>query len=490
MGDNKSMYGDIIPSGDALWNIGSPAKRIAKIYVRDLIVESLGGSSGGGAGAVPSTRRIDTSGGLLGGGDLSQDRTHTIDTSYAFTWTGLHTFNGGVDVGSTLSIKSGNDLRIYNVDNSHYMRYVIGSDNIQYLYDDTDEIYRTWYDDVGQLGVFRINGAIMFRDGSTLSSAVGLGETGDHTHDSDDIAGLQSPNAGDIVAMILSLPRLRAFWPFSSIDAMNYPVDLSGQLRYLENINNVDFGYYKGIPYAKFGYNPNTNFYLRRGHEEGLSLDGALTIGGLFYFTDVTNNQTLVEKLNNYGIYLTDGKIKLKVAIPGLEYFEVTHPTGVELNTWYMIVGRFVPGLGLDIFLWDVKETYAKPIVTLNKSDYDLFVGTNAFLETPTRGYTAMMFLCAEALPDTLIARLSEVMKNVVDSTEPTGAELSANISQLSMEVLVNIDENAFVSQQIVEVLVHGNVAMFSQQVAEALTAGNPVVTVGQQVAEVLEVGP
>ena len=49
-------------------------------------------------GNVLSTRQIITTNGVTGGGDLSANRTLSLDTTYAVTWTALQSFNAGITV--------------------------------------------------------------------------------------------------------------------------------------------------------------------------------------------------------------------------------------------------------------------------------------------------------------------------------------------------------------------------------------------------------
>jgi len=226
------------------------------------------------------------------------------------------------------------------------------------------------------------------------------------------------PNASMVHAGLhMQLPQLRGYWPFSSVDERGDLTDMSGQGRVLHNTNTVAFGVYNLFPYAD--YVPANSEYFTRLDEEGTSITGALTIGGWFWLDTLASgaNQVLIGKFNTVGnmrayqLYMVDASNRFAFIISGdgAATTAVTHVPVAVISTWYHIVGRFVPGAELSIFV-DGVETLEWALIPA--AIYDSTAAFTIGARDPgieyLDGRSAQCFLCADDLDDVIIKTIFE----------------------------------------------------------------------------------
>lgn len=221
----------------------------------------------------------------------------------------------------------------------------------------------------------------------------------------------------------LQLPRLRGYWPFSSVNESGNVYDLSAQGRVLTNHNNVPFAKYNLFPYADF--TPGSNHYFSRADEPGLDITGAITFGGWFWLDTLAsgNNQTLISKWDTTGgideraymIYLDDATNTFRISISLLgtaaTIKNVAHIATVAISTWYHVVGRLTPGTDESIFVDGVKVSSAVGVpATIFNSTANYEIGAGAAANR-LDGRACQCFLCADDLDDVIIRRLYELTR-------------------------------------------------------------------------------
>ena len=221
------------------------------------------------------------------------------------------------------------------------------------------------------------------------------------------------PNASLVhTGLHMQLPQLRGYWPMSSVDENGAVYDMSGQGRMLTNTNTVAFGTYNLLPYSD--YTPASTHYLNRLDEPGLDITGALTMGGWFSLDTVASgaNQVLMGKYNTVGnqrayqLYLVDASDQFVfiVSSNGAATTTVTNVPVAVISTWYHIVGRYVPGAELSIFVDGVEtlNVAAIPAAIFN-STAKFTIGARDPGTEYLDGKSAQCFLCADDLDDVVI---------------------------------------------------------------------------------------
>jgi hypothetical protein len=173
--------------------------------------------------------------------------------------------------------------------------------------------------------------------------------------------GLLDPSplyySGDLISPFLALPKLRAFWPFSSLSAGDHPMDISGQDRHLTNNGSTAFAVHNNlVPYADLD---GTDDYFSRADETGLDITGALTLVTICWFDAFPSTATeLIGKygsgvIRSYGVLAGGGSATASMIVttdgtPATNVL-VSSPT-LSTDLWHTIVGRYTPSSELAIF--------------------------------------------------------------------------------------------------------------------------------------------
>ena len=220
---------------------------------------------------------------------------------------------------------------------------------------------------------------------------------------------------GNVISNHLLLRHLRGYWPFTSVDENGDVYDLSGQGRVLTNNNAVPFASAGLMTYADF--TPGSNHYFSRADEAGLSITGALTVGGWFWLDTLASgaDQGLIGKYDTAG---NDRSYQLRfldatnlfifvVSVDGTATTIVTFPTSPVINTWYHVVGRYTPSTTIDIYVNGVKATNAVAIPAALDDNVSAFeIGAMSAGGARLDGRASHCFLCADDLEDYFIKAL------------------------------------------------------------------------------------
>jgi len=224
---------------------------------------------------------------------------------------------------------------------------------------------------------------------------------------------------GNVLSNHLLLRHLRGYWPMTSVDENGDVYDLSGQGRVLNNNNAVPFVSAGLMTYADL--TAATPHYFNRVDEAGLDILGGLTLGGWFWLDTLATGQSqgLISKWDTSGganqraflLYLDDATNTLRFFISSLgtaaSSVSVTSTATIAINSWYYVVGRFVPGTEISIFVNGVETVVAAAIpAALFNSSADLEVGSYNIATNPMDGRASHCFLCADDLEDYFIKAL------------------------------------------------------------------------------------
>lgn len=231
----------------------------------------------------------------------------------------------------------------------------------------------------------------------------------------------------DAIGPFLALPGLVGFWPMSSVQRSTGNVyDLSGQARTLTYNGNPTFNYTsKGMPYIALD---GVGDYLSRTDETDLDVLGTetifaaatrgLTMGGWFYSTGANPIEYVMAKWlttgnqMSYRINRAGGKWFGSITTDGSTIKAVTGGDSTA-NQWYGLIMRFVPSTTLDLWCNGTKYTQAVGIpASIFNSTAQLLIGRDEGGTYPLfTGRSTLNFLCASALPDSLIGSLFEQMR-------------------------------------------------------------------------------
>lgn len=227
---------------------------------------------------------------------------------------------------------------------------------------------------------------------------------------------------GEAIGLHQGLPGLIGFWPMSSIQrSSGNAYDLSGQGRTLTYNGNPTYNIYNDlVPYIDLD---GTGDYLSRANETDLRVLGTetiyasaargLTMGGWFWFDNLGGVARGLMSKNlgstNQRSYLlltnADNNIWAQVSVDGI--VGTIFDTGITPSTgqWYNIIFRFVPSTSMDIYINGTKYTYTTSIpASIFNSTANFEIGSYNGGTNNLDGRASLCFLCANALPDSLIA--------------------------------------------------------------------------------------
>lgn len=219
---------------------------------------------------------------------------------------------------------------------------------------------------------------------------------------------------GSVFGRHLALPNLRGFWPMSSADNTGAMYDMSEQGRTLTWVAPVATGIYNNrVPYSEFNATSN----LFRADEAGLSVTGSFTIGGWFWVdTSVAASMYFIAKFGTGTPQrsfllqlLAGGAIRGVVNSSGASAQNVICDTTATIlpNTWNHVVMNFTPSTSVIIWVNGVAQTFTTTIpASLFDSTANFRIGANDDAGFVLDGRATLCFLCAAALPDTLLQEL------------------------------------------------------------------------------------
>lgn len=218
---------------------------------------------------------------------------------------------------------------------------------------------------------------------------------------------------GNCTSMYQMLPKLRAYWSFSSVSETGYVYDFSTQGRSIYPGTAPAYGTSGLLTYADF----TSPQYLTRADEAGLSITSDLTIGTWVYFdAESTNNFVGImgkwfKNDYSYLLYKTDdNRLRFIIYGGGTTLYVDDLASNYSAGQWFYVVGRYTPSGEIALCvngMW-YKKTVGVP-ASLNDSTQPLDVarysdntGTERYLD----GKLSNMFICAFSVPDVIINAL------------------------------------------------------------------------------------
>lgn len=193
------------------------------------------------------------------------------------------------------------------------------------------------------------------------------------------------PTLGAAVSEFLTLPELRGFWPFSSVNESGNAADLAAQGRTLTNNGSITRSVLScGLPYS----NLSGSNYWSRADEAGMDITGSLSLAGWFRPTSLAAQRDCISKWNGTGnqrsyalSILSTGAMQVAVSSDGAAAIVKAGTAGdMVINTWYFLGLRYTPSTELAGFtdLTKYTNTTSIPASTFNSTAAFIIGGLNA----------------------------------------------------------------------------------------------------------------
>lgn len=221
----------------------------------------------------------------------------------------------------------------------------------------------------------------------------------------------------------LGLPGLVGFWPMSSVQrSTGNAYDLSGQGRTLTYNGNPTYNIYNNLaPYIDLD---GTGDYLSRADETDLDILGTetiyasgvrgLTMGGWFYPNSVSGTKAFLGKSGGGGndSYLLYGNDTATVFVieSTVTSQSLTFSSILTAGAWHFITGKFIASDSMYIFVNNKNTSTTTALTAIRNSTAQFQIGARNLggSELYLPGRASLCFLCANALPDSLIQYLFE----------------------------------------------------------------------------------
>jgi len=236
------------------------------------------------------------------------------------------------------------------------------------------------------------------------------------------------------IALFQSLPGLRGFWPMSAIDSSGNAIDQSGHGHTLTYNGNPTYNQDGLAPYIDLD---GTGDYLSRADESDLDIDGTesyivsglngLTMGGWFY-PDAGGIQILMSKTGggsnaSYSMFIgSSTSLTARVSNNGTTLVDQSASLSSSiLSKWNLFVIRYDPSAELLMRVMNADEdtsgslTSGVPASLFNSSAPFNIGNRNSSTSFLYNGRASLCFLCAAALPDSIISTLFNVSRGVFE---------------------------------------------------------------------------
>lgn len=242
------------------------------------------------------------------------------------------------------------------------------------------------------------------------------------------VTAVQAIGSTDPYVGLTLLPGLREFWPLSNVQAGGSFVVGAWANQLL--VTSAPVYSYDTVACLEFDgtddyiYSPDSSFYDITGTETYIAtgLQG-LTLGGWFKFDAASgSNETPMAKWDepSYKSYriIKDSSANLyaQVSANGSTNIGVTGPTATT-GAWTLLILRYTPSTALDIFVNNIKTSQTSSIpASLYNGTAPFSIGCGFNTSTATYhfdGKAALCFLCAAALPDSLIDKVYQTTRSL-----------------------------------------------------------------------------
>lgn len=222
--------------------------------------------------------------------------------------------------------------------------------------------------------------------------------------------------AAGFISDLAQYPHLRGLWTFGPIDEGENITDVSGQARTLFAVGSPTYGLL-GNRYNYAILDGSTQYFTRA----GIDISGALTLGGWFYFSSTpASSKGLISKYNAAGnnrsyrlnFNGTTGTLIFSMSQNGSTTYYVESSIVPVEDTWYFIVGKYVPSTSVNIFVNGTLDTNTTSIPSsIYISTAYFVVGANSDYTTLLDGRVGLSFIYASALDDSQIGYIYQKTK-------------------------------------------------------------------------------
>jgi hypothetical protein len=218
----------------------------------------------------------------------------------------------------------------------------------------------------------------------------------------------------DVVSSFCMLTGLRGFWPMTTIDSAGAIIDLSGLTKTLTLVGVPVLDYAGLTEYLTL---PGASYYTRP-DEADLDILGTeayiaaskrgMTVGGWFRFSNLGAVETCVAKDD----LAAQRSFLLQKSAANVPAFTINGAvsvgaTAVTNNTWYFLVGRYVPSTSIALFIDDAVQTNVAAIpAAITNSNAAFRIGADSAGGNIMTGRAALCFCAASQLSNTIILSL------------------------------------------------------------------------------------
>ena len=235
-------------------------------------------------------------------------------------------------------------------------------------------------------------------------------------------------NSGSSKMRFENLVGLRGYWPMGIINTIGEVRDIIFGVEMTQaGSPKVSQDQALGVSCMIFdgltdNQNSGNSLYDILGTETDiLAADRGLTLGGWFKTDALDGQQNLVSKWDAagsaraYRVWIhADGTVRMSISAAGTSGETVQSGNVITTNKWYFMVGRFRPGVAIDIFVSDGGPwSDTTTITALHDPAINLHIGSSSVPGNYLDGNASNVFICAAAVADVAIENLYKATKNM-----------------------------------------------------------------------------
>lgn len=207
------------------------------------------------------------------------------------------------------------------------------------------------------------------------------------------------------------LPGLRGLWLHAAADSSRNLRDSSGVGLTFTASGSPSVGQSENLV-AFTSYASGSSQYHYFTHSADVNHTGGITVGGWFRFDAVVAQQGCISKYPRWGLFLDNptSEFIFGISDAGAGFTDtVTHNSGPVADTWYFVVGRYVPSTSIDVYADTVKvsNTTSIPAAMQSAETNQMRIG-NLTGTDYLNGDASLTFFCTVALDDFIIKAMYE----------------------------------------------------------------------------------
>lgn len=229
-------------------------------------------------------------------------------------------------------------------------------------------------------------------------------------------------------ASFMALPALRGFWPMSGIGVSGQAIDMQGLGNHLTRNGDPEFGYDNLAPYCEYDGTGDYHSITDAASSNAFDILGTesyikyayrgLTCGAWVYPTETGTVEDIMSKSGavgaiSYRIYIDAAdQWSFTISDDGTNETIATYATAIPtFNSWYFVVGRFIPSASVDIFVNGVETNQPTARASIFNSSADFMIAAYSIVISEFAGRISFPFICAAQLSNSIIKALFEQTK-------------------------------------------------------------------------------